>query len=86
MTGSFTPLRSEDVLVGLFALGVVPWIGWTLLRGLREKRLPLGRIDVRRDERPGVYRVLLAFWLAMALGSAMIMLDLLFGVDVRFWL
>lgn len=81
-----TPLSAEDVLVGLFALGVVPWIGWTLARGLREGKLPIGRVHVRRDERPGGYRILLAFWATMALGSAMIMLDLLFGIEVRFWL
>jgi hypothetical protein len=77
---------SEDLLVGLFALGVVPWIGWTLVRGLREGRLPIGRAYVRRDERPGAYRALLGFWVAMALAAPMISLDLLFGLDVRFWL
>ena len=33
-----TTFRSEDVLVGLVALGLVPWIGWTLARGLRKLR------------------------------------------------
>ncbi len=81
-----TTFRSEDVLVGLFALALVPWIGWTLARGMRDESLPIGRSYVRRDERPGAYRALMFFWVAMAFAAAMICLDLLFKVDVRSWL
>jgi hypothetical protein len=81
-----TIFRSEDMFVGLLVLGLVPWIGWTLIRGLRDERLPIGRAYVGRDERPTAYYVLLGFWVAVALMSAMISLDLLFKIDLRFWL
>ena len=81
-----TIFPSEDVLAGLFAFGLVPWIVWTVARGVRDEKLPIGRAYVRRGERPGAYRVLLIFWAAMALVAAMICLDLLFKIDVRFWL
>lgn len=77
---------SQDGLMGVFAFGIVPWIGWTLLRGLRDERLPIGRTYVRREERPGAYYALSGFWLTMALMAVMIGLDLLFRIDVRFWL
>ena len=79
-----TIFRSEDGLVGLIALALIPWIGWTVRRGLKDGKLPIGRSYVRRDERPGAYRALLGLWVAMAVISAMIGLDLLFGFDVRF--
>ena len=82
-----TTFRSEEGLVGLMALVIVaPWIGWTLVRGVRSGRLPIGRAYVRRDERPGAYRVLLAFWVSMCVLCFVIGLDLLFGIGVRFWL
>ena len=80
-----TIFRSEDVLVGLVAVVLVPWIGWTLQRGFREKRLPIGRTYVGRDERPAAFVVLVAFYLIMALIVTAISLDLLFNIDVRFW-
>ena len=79
-----TIFRSEEGLVGLIAFALIPWIGWTVRRGLKDGKLPIGRSYVRRDERPGAYRALLGLWLAMAVISAMIGLDLLFGFDVRF--
>jgi hypothetical protein len=74
-----TTFPSEDLLVGLVALAVVPWIGWTLRRGLREERLPIGRTYVAREERPGAYSGLLAFYVAAALLMAYIGFDLLSG-------
>ena len=76
-----TIFRSEDELVGLIALALIPWIGWTVRRGLKYGKLPIGRSYVRRDERPGVYRALLGLWVAIAVMSAIIGLDLLFGFD-----
>jgi hypothetical protein len=79
--------RSEDVLVGIIAaVVVVPWTTWTIWRGLRNGRLPIGRGYVQRDERAGPFWVLLALYVAAALTAAFISLDLLFGPTFRKWL
>jgi hypothetical protein len=80
-----TTFRSEEGLVGLVALGVIPWIVWTLRRGLAADRLPIGRTYVSRDERPGVFNALIAFYVAAALLMAVIALDLLFGFSFGIW-
>ena len=72
-------MLTEDVLVGLVALGVVPWIYWTVRRGLRDGRIPLGRIHVVRDERPRVFIALLWSYAFAAALMAYIALDLLSG-------
>ena len=77
--------RSEEGLVGLVALGVIPWIAWTLRRGLQEKRLPIGRTHVQRGARPGVFKALIVFYVAAALLMGVIALDLLFGVQLWIW-
>ena len=78
-----TTFRSDDLLVGIIGLGLLPWIGWTLHRGMRDGRLPIGRAYVSRDERRGAYRMLLGLYAAAALLVAHITLDLLVGVRVR---
>jgi hypothetical protein len=72
--------RSDDLLVGIIGLGLIPWIGWTLRRGLRDGRLPIGRAYVRRDARRGAYNVLLGFYLIAMLVVGFIGLDLIFGL------
>ena len=73
-------MRSEDILVGLVALGLIPWIGWTMMRGWRDGRLPIARASVARAERSGAFHVLLALY-ALALGlAAFIAADLLLGL------
>jgi hypothetical protein len=75
--------RGETILVGLIALGLVPWIGWTLARGLRDGRLPIARAYVVRAERGGAFHVLLALYaIALAL-AAFIAADLLLGLNWR---
>jgi hypothetical protein len=79
--------RSEDVLMGIIAaVVVVPWTTWTLARGLRDGKLPIGRSYVRRDERAAPFWVLLALYAAAALVAVFISLDLLFGPTLRKWL
>jgi hypothetical protein len=72
--------RSDDLLVGIIGLGLIPWIGWTLRRGLRDGRLPIGRAYVRRDERRGAYNVLLGFYFIGMLVVGFIGLDLIFDL------
>lgn len=76
-----TNFRSEDALVGLIALAVVPWLVWRLRRGLVEGKLPIGRSHLLRDERPGAFRALFALYVAAALTMAFIGIDLLVGIE-----
>ena len=79
-----TTFRSEDLLVGIVALGLLPWIAWTVSRGLRAGRLPIGRGHIVRAERPGAFNALLFFYGVAALLMAAIALDLLFHFDFGF--
>ena len=75
-----TGLRTEDTLVGLISLLAAAWIAWILVRAVRDQRLPIGKGEVRRDERPAAFRALFVFYVAAALGMAFVGLDLLFGI------
>ena len=77
-----TTFRSEETLVGLITLATVPWIVWTLRRGVRTGRLPAGRIYIRRDERPGAFRTLFALYLTAAGLMTLIAADLLTQIDL----
>jgi hypothetical protein len=71
----------DELLVGtLCLLVVVPWIAWTIWRGFSERRLPVGRGYVRREERPGPFRALLASYVVAILLMAFIGIDLIFGL------
>ena len=74
-----TTFRSEEGLVGLVSLAVVPWIGWIVLRGWREGRLPIGRGHVLRPERPVAFDLLLAAYVVGGFAMAFIGVDLLAG-------
>ncbi len=74
-----TTFRSEEALVGLLSLAVVPWIGWTVLRGWREGRLPIGRGHVARAERPAGFDLLLAAYVVGGLAMTYIGFDLIAG-------
>jgi len=69
----------DELIVGtLCLLVVVPWIAWTIRRGLGEGRLPIGRGYVVREERPGPFRALLGSYVVALLLMVLIGLDLLF--------
>jgi hypothetical protein len=69
--------------MGLISLGAVFWSLWTLRRGLREGRLPIGRAYVLRQERPGAFRLVAALYAAAALLLAVIAADLIFHFGIR---
>ena len=72
---------SDELLVGALCLVIVlPWIGWTIWRGIRNARLPIGRGYVDRAERPAPFYVLLTLYILAALLIAFIAVDLLFGL------
>ena len=73
--------RTEELIVGALCLLVIlPWIAWTVRRGLANQRLPIGRGYVERAERPGAFRALLGFYTVAAAIIAFTALDLLFGI------
>ena len=70
---------SENLLVALVSLGLVPWIIWTVRRGLRSGMLPIGRGHVRRDDRPSAFNMLLTAYALVALLALYISFDLAFA-------
>lgn len=73
----------EELLVGLFALALVPLIALRIARGLREGRLPVYRTSLRREESKAKFAVLLALHaLSLAL-VAIVAADLLLGLGFR---
>ena len=77
-----TTFRSEDLLVGLIALALVPLIGWRILRGLRSGRLPVYRSYLAREESRAKFSVLLALHGLTLVAAAVISADLLLGLDL----
>lgn len=73
----------EDLLVGLFALALVPLIAWRLHRGLRDGRLPVYRTYLRREENRAKFAVLLAVHALTLLVVAVVAADLLLGLGLR---
>ena len=81
-----TDLRTDETLIGILAVAATGWVIWILLRGVRDAALPFGGNRIRRTERPAAFYFLFAFYGASALMMTVVMLDLLFGIDVRDWL
>lgn len=74
---------SEDLLVGLVALALVPLIGLRLWRGLRDGRMPLYRTYVARADGQGKFAFLLALHAFSLVLVAGIAADLLFNLGIR---
>jgi len=77
------PGLSEQLLVGLVALALVPLIALRLWRGLRDGRLPLYRTYVTRDQAGGRFAFLFALHALSLLLVAGIAADLLFNLGLR---
>ncbi len=69
--------RSEDLLVGLIGLGLLPLIASRVLRGVREGRLPLYRSYIQREENAAKFNALLGLHALSFAIVAWIALDLL---------
>jgi hypothetical protein len=78
-----TTFRSEDVLVGLIGLVLLPLIGRRVLRGVREGRLPVYRSYIRRDEGEAKFAFLLGMHVLSFFLVAAIAADLLLGLGLR---
>ena len=76
-------LRSEETLVGVLALVLVPVIAHRVWRGVRTGRLPLYRTYVRREDDRAKFGVLLALHAASLMLVALVAVDLLFGLRLK---
>ncbi len=74
--------RSEDLLVGLIGLVLMPLIARRILRGFREGRLPLYSSYIGREE-GARFKALLALHALSLLLVAVISADLLLGLGLR---
>ena len=78
-----TTSRFDELLVGLVALVLLPLIGWRIVRGLREGRLPIYRTHLHRDDSRPKFNVLLALHVLSLLLAALVAADLLLGLGLR---
>jgi len=75
--------RSEELLVGVVALLLVPLIIRRIARGLREGRLPLYRTAIGRDAGASRFGLLLFLHVLSLLLVAIIAADLLLGLGLK---
>ena len=78
-----TTFRSEDLLVGIIGLILLPLIATRVIKGLREGRLPLYRTYVRREEDGAKFAMLLGVHSLSFVIVAAISADLLFNLGLR---
>jgi hypothetical protein len=77
------PASSEDLLVGLIGLILLPLIAWRMLRGIRTGRLPLYRTYMQREESAAKFNTLLALHALSVAAVAAMTADLLFDLGFR---
>jgi hypothetical protein len=75
--------RSEDLLVGMIAVALLPMIAWRVRRGLKEGRLPLYRTYVERGEAGSKFGLLLGLHALSFVLVAVIAADLLFQLGLK---
>ena len=83
MAGPLNMPSSEDLLVGLIALALVPLAARRVWRGLREGRLPVYRSYLTREESGSRFAVLLALHVLTLVLVAVVAADLLLGLGLR---
>jgi len=74
---------SENLLVGLIALALLPLIGLRIWRGMREGRMPIYRAYQERADSPARFNVMLGLNALAFLLIALVAVDLLFNLDLR---
>jgi hypothetical protein len=74
---------TENIVVGLVALALVPVIGWRIWRGVKDGSVPLYRTRFRREEGKAKFNVLLALHAIAMLLIAVVAADLLLGLGLK---
>jgi hypothetical protein len=75
--------RSDDLLVGLVALALVPLIGWRILRGFRQGRLPIYRTSLSREDSGSKFAVLMGLHILSLIAVGLAAAELLFNLGLR---
>ena len=76
-------MLSENLLVGLICLALVPLIFMRIVRGMRTGRMPVYRTYLGRDGNEAKFYALLALNGAALIVIAVIAADLLLGLNLR---
>ena len=74
---------SDDLLVAVVAIALVPLIGLRIWRGMRDGRLPLYRTRIDRAGNAARFNFLLFLHFASLLLIAAVAADLLFNLGLR---
>jgi len=78
-----TTFRSEEMLVGIVALALVPFLAMRIVRGWRDGTLPLYRTRVGREIGGARFNFLLALNALALLFVAAVAADLLLNLGLR---
>jgi len=74
---------AENLLVGLFALALLPVIGWRIWRGVKQGQLPLYKTRIDRSAGAAKFNFLLALHALIFLRIAVAAADLLLGLGLK---
>ena len=74
---------SENLVVGLIALALLPVIGWRIWRGLKQGELPLYRTRIDRSVGAAKFNFLLGLHVLVMLLIAVVAADLLLGLGLK---
>jgi hypothetical protein len=78
-----SPASTEDFLVGLIGLVLLPLIAWRIIRGVRSGRLAVYRTYMTRQESGAKFNALLALHALSFVLVALMAADLLFNLGFR---
>jgi hypothetical protein len=76
-------IRGEDLIGGLFALALLPVIGWRIWHGVRHGQLSLYRAPVARSDGAAKFTVLLVLHVLVFLLVAAMAAEFLVGIGLR---
>lgn len=76
-------VASENLVVGLVALGLLPVLGWRIWHGLKDGRLPVYRTRLAREDGVAKFSVLLGLHALAFVLIALVAADLLLGLGLR---
>ena len=78
-----SPASTDDLLVGLIGVILLPLIAWRIVRGVRTGRLPVYRTYMTREESNAKFNALLALHALSFVLVALMAADLLFNLGFR---